>query len=109
MFALKETLFPQTARTTVVVVSGNHQDWNFQLTESAAGRRDGGFAGGGRVEKIPGNKNELDLMGPCDFSDSPDHLNALLLNECAFLRIVNPGEGFAELPIGCVQKPSAHE
>jgi hypothetical protein len=108
MLPLEKTLIPQTAWSAMVVVSGNRQDWNSQLTDGATGRRHGGFAGGGRVEEITSNNNELDLMCSHDIADSSDHLNALLLNECALLWIINTGEGFAQLPIGGVQKAGGH-
>ena len=74
------------------------------MPDGATGRRHCGFAGSGRVEKITSNENELGLLCPGYIADPSDHLNALLLNECALLWIVNTGEGFTQLPIGCVEK-----
>src|ERR1700722_10587334 len=93
----------------MIVISRNRQHWYFQLTDSATGRRDSSLAGGGRVEKITSNQNELGLMFSCNLANSPNHLDALLLNECAFLWVFDSSKGLSRLPIRSVDETPVHE
>ena len=88
----------------MVVIPGDHDHGNYKLANGAAGRRNSGFAGCRRVEKISGHQDKLRLVNLGRLADSPNHLETLLLNQRALLGIADPRERFAQLPIGGVQE-----
>jgi hypothetical protein len=87
------------------------RDGKHRYPHGADGAARGGYqrlGGAGRIKEIAGHHHELRLM-LTGFGRNPledDH--ALVPKQCTFLVILNPGEGFAELPIRRVNEASAH-
>lgn len=88
----------------MVMIAGNHQHGDLHRSDRAAGGRDRGLGGPGRIEEISRDQDELRLASPGGFGDPREHGDALLLEDGAFGGVRHPGEGFVDLPVGGVEE-----
>ena len=108
LFAQKKILFPDTARTGMIVVAGNNDNGNSHLTDGAAGcgyRRPVRRIG---IEQITSDQNKTGLMFLYQCADSVQYIDSGLLNQRPFMRVADMGKRLAQLPVCSMNKTRHH-
>src|SRR5205823_3510401 len=95
---------PKAARASVVVIARNGQQGHTQLANGTASRGDRGLAGCGGIEQVTRHEDKLNPVLTGNLAEAQNRVNALLLQERAFVDVLNSGEGFAELPVSRMQE-----